>query len=92
MNKFIYKRSILNVATLIWLILGIIFMVEHVEDIGNELGQGMSTSLIWIGLAFVAIIVDILLQYFIKKSALVNLIEGILVLAFALFVWAFVIV
>lgn len=91
MNKFIYKRSVLNIAVLIWLILGIIFLVEHSEDIGNEQGQGMSASLIWIGVAIIAIVMDILLQYFIKKRSTVNIIEGSLVIGFILFLKTYVI-
>ena len=92
MNRFVYKRSVLNTAILIWLILGIIFLIEHAEDIGNESGQGMSTSLIWIGVAVVGIIIDLLLQYFISKRTIVNIIEGILVIGFVLFVRTYLIV
>jgi len=81
MNKFTYRRSVLNIAVLIWLILGIIFLVEHVEDIGSEQGQGMSASIIWIGIAVVGIIIDLLLQYFLSSRKTVNIIEVIIVLA-----------
>ena len=92
MNKFTYRRSVLNIAVLVWMILGIIFLVEHSEDIGNESGQGMSISLIWVGVAMVGIIIDLLLQYFMPKRKIVNIIEGVIVIGVIVFLKTYLIV
>jgi len=41
----------------------------------------MSASIIWIGIAVVGIIIDLLLQYFLSSRKTVNIIEVIIVLA-----------
>ncbi len=82
MKRFIYKRSVLNIGILIWFALGIIFLIEHAEDIGSEQGQGMSIILIWIGLTTISIVLDLLLQYFIENRKLVNIIETVLLIGF----------
>jgi len=92
MKKFIYQRSVLNVGVLIWLLLGCIFLVEHWEDIGTESGQGMSTSLIWVGVAALGIIIDLVLQYLITKRTTLNIIEGVLVIGFIVLLRSYVIV
>ena len=82
MKRLIFKRSVLNVAVMIWLLLGLIFFVEHGSSWTEGSGDGLKTAFSWVGIGIVALVIDIVLQYWITKRSLLNIIEVIIVCLF----------